>query len=1054
VRVSVSFAVLFLLVVCLCGTSVVAQSPNGSITGIVLDPDGKTIPGAEIIIVNDLTRVQYVSSTNGDGIYTVANLPPGPYRIQVSKVGFKGIIKPDIVLNVQDALSLNFTLPIGAASVTVTVEGGAPLINTQSAAVSTVVDQNFVENIPLNGRSFQDLILLTPGVVTTTPQMANSSSIGQRGEFSVDGQRGEENYYTVDGVSATAGAMAGTGQPSAAGALPVSSALGSTQGLVSVDALQEFRVQTSSYSAEYGRFPGGQFEFVTRGGTNQWHATLFDYIRNDVLDANNWFNDFFGIAEPPLRQNDFGGTLGGRVSIPRLYNGTNRTFFFFSYEGLRLLQPQAATVSYVPDAGLRQSVPAALQPIVNAFALPSKGAPELGNGVSEFIGSASNPASLDAYSIRLDHAVGNDWKLFFRFGETPSSASVRQAGGGPNPAAVTSVTFEPRTWTAGATTAVASRLVNDFRFNYTANSTVNKLSLDTFGGAVPADLRQLQGFTTPESSVFFQLILGAYFPSLWVRSNRGKTEQFNVVDTAILTSGKHVTKLGIDYRRSTSYAGVLAPLALYIYLNEGSFQSNNANVQGTNRNPQNPYFTNFSAFVQDTWKLTPRLSVFMGVRWEVNPGPGAASGKLPYTVDGGENLNAMTLAPQGTRLWQTTWYNFAPRLGAAYVLRNTSGWDTVVRGGAGVFYDTGQQDGAVGYQGVGEASTKNSNNVAFPGAINQILSPIVNPPTTPYGTVYAFSPHLQLPYAIQWNASTQQALGKSQALTVSVVGSHSGRLLRYERTNAAPFNPNFSTVYFIRNAYSSDYNALQVQFQRRMSRGLQVLGSYSWSHAIDYGSSNTDLPAARQALRGNSDFDVRNSLSSAITYDLPSPSHGRAMQVLFGHWGIDNRLTARTAFPVNPLGQFTVDPITGLSYSANPYQVSGESLYVYNGAYPGGRSINPCAFALTASTPSPSCPSGTILGVAPRNFARGFGAWQADLALRREFSLHEQLRLQFRAEAFNVFNHPNFGYINPNVGQATFGQATSTLSQSLGILSPLYQMGGPRSMQFALKLLL
>src|SRR5208282_2886580 len=222
--------------------SLFAQSPDGNINGLVSDPSSAAVVGAEIVAVNDVTGVQYTTRTNAEGIYVIPNLPPGPYRLQVSKVGFKTLIKPDIVLNVQDALSINFSLPIGAAYEVLTVEGGAPLVNTESAAVSTVVDQTYVKNMPLNGRSFQDLILLTPGTVTQSPQIgqlgSGTSVAGQYGEFSVNGQRTESNYYTVDGVSANVGAYTGSangGGPS--GSVAASTTLGTTQALVSVDAL-------------------------------------------------------------------------------------------------------------------------------------------------------------------------------------------------------------------------------------------------------------------------------------------------------------------------------------------------------------------------------------------------------------------------------------------------------------------------------------------------------------------------------------------------------------------------------------------------------------------------------------------------------------------------------------------------------------------------------------------------------------------------------------------------------------------------------------------------
>src|SRR5712692_6423858 len=254
-----------------------AQSPNGVLNGLVVDPSNQVIVGADIVGVNDVTGVQYATKTNGEGIYVLPSLPPGPYRLQVSKVGFKTLIKPDITLNVQDALAINFTLPVGALSETVTVEGGAPLVNTESAAVSTVVDRQFAENLPMNGRSFQTLIELTPGVLPATSNDADG------GQFNVNGQRASANYWMVDGVGANIGIAAfGVTGNGLSGSLASFSAMGGTNSLVSVDALQEFRIQTSTYAPEFGRAPGGQISIVTRSGTNQFHGTAFNYIRNDI----------------------------------------------------------------------------------------------------------------------------------------------------------------------------------------------------------------------------------------------------------------------------------------------------------------------------------------------------------------------------------------------------------------------------------------------------------------------------------------------------------------------------------------------------------------------------------------------------------------------------------------------------------------------------------------------------------------------------------------------------------------------------------------------------
>src|SRR3989441_673108 len=337
-----------LVFACLTGLTICRADELAAVTGLVTDPAGRSVPGVTILITNLSTNVASRTVTNDQGIYRVPSLQPGIYRITLAKDGFKSVVKSGIELHVQDVASINFELQIGSVNETVTVEAGASMVNTTDPSVSTVVDQTYIKNMPLNGRSFQDLILLTPGIVTNSPQ--SFPAFGLTGEFSVNGQRTESNYYTVDGVSANVGASAGAVYVQGAGpsgSLAASTALGTTQALVSVDALQEFRVQSSTYSAEYGRNPGGQFAFETKSGANQWHGTLYDYLRNDYFDANDWFNDYFRsvdptLTKPALRQNDFGGTLGGPVRIPHLYNGKDKTFFFVSYEGLRLIQPQAA----------------------------------------------------------------------------------------------------------------------------------------------------------------------------------------------------------------------------------------------------------------------------------------------------------------------------------------------------------------------------------------------------------------------------------------------------------------------------------------------------------------------------------------------------------------------------------------------------------------------------------------------------------------------------------------------------------------------------------------
>ena len=1032
------------------------QTETATISGLVTDETGAVVPGAEVKLQSVDRGTVQSTITNNTGIYVFANVQPGQYQIRVQKAAFKQVDFLGLIINVQDHIEQNFRLQIGSVSESVTVNANDIHLNTTDAAVSTVVDQTYIKNMPLNGRSFQDLILLTPGTMTPTPQPGfGPSAVGQTGEFSVNGQRTESNYYTVDGVSANVGATQGLNMTSGAGAsgsVSAATALGTTQALVSVDALQEFRVQSSTYSAEYGRNPGGQFSFETKSGTNQWHGTAYDYLRNGFFDAQDWFNDYFHVPEPAIRQNDFGGTLGGPVRIPHLYNGKDKTFFFVSYEGLRLTSPQPASVNFVPDAALRASAPAPLNQALNAYPLPT--GLDFGDGIAQYVGSWSNPSSIDSTSVRFDHAVNDKLRFFFRFSDTGSSSSRRGTDAtGDVPTMVTTTANTLRTYTAGVSSVFSSRLTNEFRLNYSANDTTLSQVIGALGGSTPVDLAQLAGLASG-SDVAVILCYGesSSCPALEQQRQSGAQRQWNLVDTASLSMGRHQFRFGLDYRRLAPFATLGSPFSYYEFDDPSSVTTNSSSADGGAFSSAYPLYTNFSAFAQDQWKVSQRLSLSLGLRWEVNPAPGVTQGLKPYTIQGA-SPDTWTLAPQGTPLWQTAWFNFAPRLGIAYILHEAPGRETVVRVGGGVFFDTGQQLGSIGfYGGPGFSSVTCCPTLAFPSPI--AIPAIVNPPLPLYSPIpHGFASHLQLPYTLQWNTSVEQALGRSQALTLSYVGSHASRLLQLNQFST-PSNPNARAFLFVRNGLTSDYDALQLQFRRRLTGGLTALASYTWSHCSDYSSSNVDYGYQR----GSCDFDVRHNLSTAFSYELPNVGHNGFANAVLHHWGFDDRFTARTAFPVTLRGRRFAQTGTGLLYFAGLNIVADQPVYLYGEncasvlqglgdlqpgqGCPGGQAINPLAFTNVTSG----------FGNAPRNFARGLGAWQMDMAVRREFPIHEGLRLQFRAEAFNVFNHPNFGSVHPFFGQGTFGQFTGTLASSPGVLNSLYRMGGPRSMQFALKL--
>ncbi len=375
-----------------CCVSLKAQDPNATVSGRVLDPSGAVVPGTQVRGINDATNIEYSTVTNDAGIYSVPSVPAGKYHIQVSKNGFKNMVKPDVILHVQDALTINFTLEIGAASESVTVEGGTPLVNTESGSVSTVIDRQFVDSLPLNGRSFNTLLQLTPGVVIAPLAIAGA------GQFSIAGQRASSNNFIVDGVSANFGVAAGQTQgTSGTGSAQAFSALGGTSSLVSVEALQEFRVETSSFAPEFGRSPGGQVILNTRSGTNDFHGGVYEYFRNDVMDANNWLNNWTipQLPRAPERHNDFGGFLGGPIQ-------SNRTFFFVSYEGARLRQPSSKLIR-VPSEYARTTAPSQVAPFLTGYPQPDDKIITPGIYKANFTGSYSNPATLDAGSIRVDH---------------------------------------------------------------------------------------------------------------------------------------------------------------------------------------------------------------------------------------------------------------------------------------------------------------------------------------------------------------------------------------------------------------------------------------------------------------------------------------------------------------------------------------------------------------------------------------------------------------------------------------------------------------------------
>ncbi|MBM3815140.1 MAG: TonB-dependent receptor [Acidimicrobiia bacterium] len=1033
-----------------------AQSSSGSLSGTVLDTSGAAIATAVVRAAQTNTNVRYETASNQEGRYWLPALLPGSYRIEVERAGFKTAVRPAVVVHVRDTLELDFELAVGDVTEIVTVKGTATTVNTRDATVTTVINRQFIENNPLNGRSLQSLLLLTPGVVPT------KATFGEQGQFSINGQRANANYYTVDGVSANFGINAGGGAGQAgAGLLPALSATGGFNNLVSLDALQEFRIQTSMYAPEYGRTPGGQVSLLTRSGTNDIHGSASHYLRNDVLDANDWFENRLALPKAQSRQNAFGGVLGGPV---RLNKERNRTFFFFSYEGLRLRQPLIAITS-VPSATLRQTAPPGVQALLNAFPLPN--GPDLGNGLAQSTARYSDPTSLDATSLRIDHGIARSVIAFARYNHSPSSTTQRNAGGQlSNPR---STRFQTRTLTAGVTASLTPRVNHEFRGNWSRQFGGTFWALDDFGGAAPITAAVLPSFATLANTLFSVSVISPALARYSLgRNGEGTQGQVNFVNNLSVIHANHEFRFGVDYRYLFPSSYARAYDLSYTFSSPADVRTGRSTVSTVGRRPQADYaYSNFSAYAQGAWRAARRLTISHGIRWDVNPAPHGRNGLVLYAAKQTDNMAAVSFAQPGTPLWRTTWGDIAPRVGAAYKVTETG--STVVRGGFGVFFDL--PAGAISNAAMLSPNVKAGPAFAtiYPADPSTIPIPLLNL-TGPFANVMVTDPELTLPYVYHWSIAVEQALGGRGIATASYVGSAGRRLLRQDRVFNA--NPNFPLVQVNRNSATSDYNALQLQFRQPFAHGLQALVSYTWSHSLDNASNDsTALPTFSKinisAERGSSNFDVRHVFSAAMTKDVHVRPGPAALKAVLDQWSLDAIATVRSAAPVDVL----VNRDLGFgTFGFRPDLVLGSPVYLKDANAAGGRCLNNEVPAGNSRQLGPFFVSPELRqGTLGRNVLRGFPAQQLDLAVRRRFDLSRGAHLQFRAEFFNLFNHPNFADPNGLLGavtvsgvlvanSATFGQSLSMLNQSLGAggqnggFNPLYQTGGPRSVQLSLKL--
>lgn len=1047
------------------------QSTTATLSGQVSDENGAAIQGATVSVQRADTGFRRVVVTDDRGYFLIPLLQPSAYQVTIEQPSFAIFEANDVILNTNDSRFLRIQLRVGGVDERVTVDASSVAIE-MSPEVATVVDQNMVERIPLNGRTIQNLIALTPGAITFQPN--NQTNVGQ---ISVNGLRTTQNYLTIDGVSANLYVGTNlTGVSQSNGNVPGFSQLGTTSNLVSVDALQEFKVQTSNYSAEYGRTPGAQIQLTTRSGNNSYRGSLFEYFRNEKLDANDWFANSGGLERAPLRHNNFGGTFSGPLPFfnfgeggPMFSKGKDRTFFFFAYEGSRVRLPQVANTTVV-SRNVRTNAHPALRPLFSAFPEPT--GPDNANGLTApFLAGYSNPQSQDSTSIRIDHNITKKISVFGRYSQSPQQSDSLL----PSSSLATEFRGDTRTFTVGLNAAIGTNLTNESRFNWSRNISVQE-----------GRFRSFQGTTEPDKSLWVLSPLTASSSVSYVFSGgilqqnpigRGERKQINIANTTSWVKGNHLVKFGVDYRTS--------PAKQDLPDFQFSAQFNNLNAVTTGRGTvvyriNDPLFTEYSwqsfgSFVQDTWRVSKRLTLDFGLRWDVNPPPDLNPERSLVVID---FVNPIRLAEPGAKLFPTIWNAFAPRVGAAYQLFTKPGLETVVRGGYGLFYDLGSGSaGSVSGAFFPSTASRTVFNAQFPFGASVMAPPAIST-TTPYpqgNFLVQYDEDFVLPRVQQWNFAIEQGLGNGQSLSVSYVGNAGRRIIRsavlgpLSRGVYPVASPDFNSGQSFNlnsnaegRADSSDYHAMQVQFVRN-GKDINTIVNYTWSHAIDTSSSQTNVNSTNffrvdpRLDRADSAFDRRHVVSAAVTWNIPGVPKRTSgfLNAITRGWSLDGIFQFQSGYPIDVNYQ-DLTATNNLSLSIlRPDVVPGVPVWI-SSTGPTGRRLNPAAFTI---------PTTVRQGNLPRNSIRVQSLWQPDIALSRTFGFGERMKLQLKGEVFNFVNHPLFAAPVNSLGlkfgtgtfipTATFGQYATMLNRTTsqeGIaLSSIYAPGGPRSIQLSFR---
>ena len=1080
------------LVVSLCASGDTwAQTFRGTILGTVKDNTGGVVPGATVSVKNMSTGIMRTTETDTVGNFTIPELPIGLYELTVQLSGFQTVVAGSIKVEIASERRVDVTLRPAGSNETVTVEAAVALVSTSDNTLGGIIESSTVDSLPVNGRDFTKLLVLVPGA-SGAPD-GGTDSPGSFGLFSVNGNRGRSNNYLLDGTDMNDGYR---NLP----AINEGGVFGTPATILPIEAVAEVGV-LSHFEAEYGRSAGSVVNIVTKSGGNKIHGSAYEFIRNNKFDARNYFN-----AEPnpetQFRNNQFGFDAGGPIV-------RDRTFWFVSYEGQRE-KVGLNSVARVPDSAEIAALGGPTNPIIqgildrNPWPAPNNPVPLFDPSPNVFLTTkASN--RVDSLITKVDHNFNKSNILTGRyyFGDSDQSFPLAILAGNQLPGFNTVTPTRVQLVSLSFVHVPSTRQVNETRFGYNRffeTFSPEDNSFDPGSIGLNTGVTNPRDFGLPVIRIRNDPALGSALASLGSNLSvpRGRVDtNWHFIDNFSWNLPKHHIKLGYEFRRTfvngyfdAGYRGRIDFASLQDFLQgtvSGGRSARGESQRGTFQNSHAWYF-------QDSFQLRRNLTLNYGLRWDY------------YGVIGEERNRfsnfdpAKGLVPVGSGgldgLYARDLNNFSPRLAVAWNVRGKG--KTVLRAGWGLFYDAFSQDFFVGQLPFNTFNPGAAYNPIGPSGVLFSYSPTDAlvpgaPVFTDYSDsdVFATQRDLRTPYVQNYSLNLQQEIFKGVVLQVGYVGSQGRKLFRYRDINQpidpatstarpfdnGPFAPSGGTFYYVNlleSSSASNYNGLQASLNLQNRHGINSAFNFTYGHSIDNASDGQDYVANatqpdnshRPDLeRANSNFDIRKRFSWTVSYEIPRWTKG--LERLTGGWQVSGSLSIQSGAPFhvnlfddyNGTGEYFPRPdLVGDPYAGTNAPDSYLNLSAFK---------VPCTLDPSGDGSAASCLPGSYhFGTLGRNSLRGPGYRNFDLALVKTTKVNERLKIQFRAEFFNVLNHPNFGSplypgysadaswngIDPQTGRG-IGFLPLTVTPDVGLGNPFLGGGGPRNIQLALKLL-